>query len=142
MFDKLPNKTPIVFANTKAFNKAKRRDKTLFKIETTRASGTIKDKEVNPALHGKILIHLRTHSELRFIERLNNSWAVTAWLPNSQNRPIQTHNQNLKDLYTVPRMYCGTKTVAGNDEWDAYEDIMYIIRNIYPKLCEYGECHY
>lgn len=136
MFDKLPNKTPIVFANTKAFNKAKRRNETLFKIETTRASGTIRDKEINPALHGKILIHLRSHSELRFIERLNNSWAVTAWLAGPQRMT------SMKDLHTVPRMYCGTKTVAGNDEWDAYEDIMYIIRNIYPKLCEYGECHY
>ena len=49
---------------------------------------------------------------------------------------------SMKDMHIVPHMYCGTKTVAGNNEWDAYEDIMYIIRNIYPKLCEYGECHY
>ena len=138
MFDKLPNKTPIVFANTKAFNKAKRRDETLFKIETTRASGTIRDKEINAALHGKILIHLRAHSELRFIESHHHSWMVTAWLASPKTA---VHLKHLKDMHIVPRMYCGTKTVAGNDEWDAYEDIIYIIRNIYPKLCEYGECH-
>jgi hypothetical protein len=130
MFDKLPNGTPIVFANTKPFKKAKRRDKTLFKIETTKAGGTIQSKCEDPLLTGKIIIRLRTYSELRFISGTHRgSWAFDAY-----------HPKESKDK--DPCIYCGTKTIQSKDDWDAYEDIMYIVRNIYPKLCEYGECHY
>lgn len=130
MFDKIPNGTPIVFANTNAFNRAKRRDGTLFRIQTTKAGGTIRSKCDDPLLKGKIIIRLRNYSELRFISDAHRgSWALDAYHPKGL-------------IHKDPCIYCGTKTIHDKDDWDAYEDIMYIVRHIYPKLCEYGECHY
>ena len=143
MFDKIPNGTQLVFANTIPFKKAIRRDKTLSQIQTTRSSGYVRDKEKDPALHGKILVQLRRFTDIRYISGdYRGSWAVSAYFPNP-NKPTSSYLQKAPapqdpEVY----LYCGTKTIRTKADWDAHEDIMYIIRHVYPKLCEYGECHY